>query len=460
MSQFQSRVFINRTLNLRKIKYVGFDMDHTLVRYNTKKFEELTYNHVLKKLISLKGYPEDILKLKYDFDQVIRGLVLDTKNGNVLKLNQFGKIRLNTHGTKKISYTDLKKQHQDIYIDSRLDHYFFINSGFSVAIALLFSQLVDLKDTSLFKALPPYQQIAEDVKFCTNECHSDGSLKSVVEKDIKNYIIQDPNVVKGLERFKAHGKKLFLLTNSFYDYTKLLLDYTILPFLSSHKHWLDLFDIIITGGDKPRFFYDDIPFLRIDPDTKTMTNNKQVTEKGVYQGGNAKTFTKNMNLNEDDILYIGDHIYGDIVRLKKECNWRTGLVVEELEHELEALVKTSDLNLEVNSLMNKKQPLEEKMVAVITKQKETGSSISDEEFKSLQDKIAQIDLKIRDNIQKIQEAFNSHWGEIMRMGNEESFFARQVIRYSCIYMPKLSDFLNISPRSYLRSIRRKMPHEL
>ena len=29
-------VYVNRTLNLRKIKYIGFDMDHTLVRYNTR----------------------------------------------------------------------------------------------------------------------------------------------------------------------------------------------------------------------------------------------------------------------------------------------------------------------------------------------------------------------------------------------------------------------------------------
>ena len=456
----KSRVFINRTLNLRKIKYVGFDMDHTLVRYNTRKFEELTYKQVIKKLVSERGYPSEILNLKFDFDKVIRGLVLDSKNGDVLKLNQFGKIRLKSHGTKKISYTELKTQHQDIYIDYSLENYYFINSGFSISVALLFSQLIDLKDGKLFKSLPPYQEIAADVRFFTNECHCDQSLENVVKNDIKNYIIPDPDVVRGLERFKSHGKKLFLLTNSFYEYTKMLLDYTILPFLSNHKHWLDLFDIIITGGDKPRFFYDEIPFLRIDPDTSTMTNDRRVITKGVFQGGNAKIFTKSMNLNEEDILYIGDHIYGDIVRLKQECNWRTGLVVEELEHELESINKTSGLNSEVEALMQEKAPLEEKMMEVITKQKETGTSISEDEFRKLQTQISELDLKIRDNIQNIQAAFNPDWGEIMRMGNEESFFARQVIRYSCIYMPRLSDFLNISPRSYLRSVRRKMPHEL
>lgn len=38
-----------------------------------------------------------------------------------------------------------------------------------------------------------------------------------------------------------------------------------------------------------------------------------------------------------DILYIGDHIYGDILRSKKALGWRTMLIVPELEKELEIL---------------------------------------------------------------------------------------------------------------------------
>ena len=254
MESKNKRVFINRTLNLKKIKYLGFDMDHTLVRYKTKAFEKLTFDRVTEKLISLRNYPTDIRTMEYDFEKVIRGLVLDSKNGDVLKLNQFGKIRQKAHGTHQISFQDLKNKRQDLYIDTRLKDYYSIDSAFSVATSLLFSKLVDLKDGTLIKELPPYQQILEDVRFCANECHNDESIKGEVKKNMKNYIVQDELVVKGLERFKLHGKKLFLLTNSFYDYTKLLLDYTILPFLKNHSHWTELFDIIITGGDKPRFF--------------------------------------------------------------------------------------------------------------------------------------------------------------------------------------------------------------
>ena len=34
------------------------------------------------------------------------------------------------------------------------------------------------------------------------------------------------------------------------------------------------------------------------------------------------------------MLYVGDHIYGDILRSKKTLGWRTMLVVPELESEL------------------------------------------------------------------------------------------------------------------------------
>lgn len=36
-----------------------------------------------------------------------------------------------------------------------------------------------------------------------------------------------------------------------------------------------------------------------------------------------------------DILYIGDHIFGDILKSKKRQGWRTCLVVPELSRELD-----------------------------------------------------------------------------------------------------------------------------
>ena len=36
----------------------------------------------------------------------------------------------------------------------------------------------------------------------------------------------------------------------------------------------------------------------------------------------------------DSVLYVGDHIYGDVLRSKKTAGWRTALIVPEMEREL------------------------------------------------------------------------------------------------------------------------------
>ncbi len=456
----EQKVFANRTLNLRKIKYIGFDMDHTLVRYKAVNFEKLTHQVALKKLIANYGYPKQIHSLPFDYERVIRGLVLDLKNGNLLKLNQFAGIRTSYHGQKKIDYNLQKRFYKSTYIDLADTDYAAIDTAFSVAAAHLFAQLVDLKEGECRDTLPSFKEMNNDIITCIDEAHSDGTLKDEVKNNLDHYIIREPEVAAGIERLKKHGKKVFVLTNSYFPYTKLLLDYTINPFLTKHKSWLDLFEIVITGSQKPRFFQDDLPFLRIDPKTGLMTNESKDLTHGVFQGGNAQTFTGQLGLSGEDILYIGDHIYGDVVRLKKDCNWRTGLVIEELDQEIETLKKAQPIDKEISNLMKEKEPLEREVLKIITKQKETGGEIDDERFQELQSQISDVDSKISENIIKHQSMFNPHWGEVMRIGNEESYFAGQVLRYACIYMPTLADFLKISPRSYLRGPRNTLPHEI
>jgi HAD superfamily 5'-nucleotidase-like hydrolase len=456
----KKKVFVNRTLNLKKIRYIGFDMDHTLVRYNAHNFEKLTHQTAIEKLISQKGYPKSLDSLPFEPERVIRGLILDLKNGNLLKLNQFAGIRASYHGLKKIDYAEQKKMYRSTYIDLADPAYVSIDTAFSVATALLFAQLVDLKDNGEEShALPTYREMAEDLLKAVDDSHQDGSLKDRVREDLDKYIIADRETIEGLERFKRHGKRLFVITNSLFDYTKLLLDRTVNPFLKDHKNWLELFDIVITGAQKPRFFQNETPFLRIDPETGNMTNEFRDLKSGVFQGGNALKITNSLGISGEDILYLGDHIYGDIVRLKKDCNWRTGLVIEELDQEIATLEKAKSIDLRIAELMKKKEPMEDEVLEMITKQKESGVKMDEKRFETVQNSITEIDTEISDKIVQHQEMFNKQWGEVMRIGSEESYFAGQVARYACIYMPKISDFLNISPRSYLRGVRRPLPHE-
>jgi hypothetical protein len=162
----------------------------------------------------------------------------------------------------------------------------------------------------------------------------------------------------------------------------------------------------------------------------------------------------------DDILYIGDHIYGDILRLKKDCNWRTALVVEELGDEVAAYQKAKPYSDEIRTLMDRKEPLERELVNIISAKIETGKEADEAKLHGLQSQITDLDKQISQLIKKQQAYFNPHWGEVMRAGNEESYFANQVDRFACVYMAKLSDLFEMSPRTYFRAARRPLAHEL
>lgn len=454
-------VYVNRTLNLKKISYIGFDMDHTLIRYNSFNFEALAHRTILKKLVTQKHYPESILTLPFEFDRAIRGLVMDRRKGNVLKLNRYAGIRMSRHGLQPIDYQNQKTLYKSIYIDLSDPNYLAIDTAFSIALGLLFAQLVELKETAEKDRLPTFDVISRDIEECLDEAHRDGTLKDEVKKNLGVYIIKDPDVVRGLERFKRHGKKLFLLTNSNYQYTKLLLDYAINPFLERHKDWSEIFEYVLVGAQKPRFFWDKLPFFKItNPLDGTMMNHESAVTPGIYHGGCASVFTRNLNVSGEDILYIGDHIYGDIVRLKKDCNWRTGLVVEELADEIKKIKLSRPLDNEIAMLMAEKDPFEQEIVQMMTAHKERDAKVDETRYQDLQKRINVIDQKISQLITTHQLSFNRYWGEIMRIGNEESFFASQVERFACVYMSQLKDLLECSPRTYFRSHRRVLAHEV
>ncbi|XP_047180650.1 cytosolic purine 5'-nucleotidase-like [Vigna umbellata] len=93
-------IFCSRSLNLRSISAIGYDMDYTLVHYNVKAWEGRAYDYCMENLKKM-GFPVD--GLTFDPDLVIRGLVIDKERGNLVKADRFGCIKRAMHGTKLLS---------------------------------------------------------------------------------------------------------------------------------------------------------------------------------------------------------------------------------------------------------------------------------------------------------------------------------------------------------------------
>lgn len=453
-------IYVNRTLNMKQIAAIGFDMDYTLVRYDSAAFEEMTYKEIQKKLIEVKGYPKNIGQLKFNFDLAIRGLVIDKALGNILKLSTYSKVKHAYHGLTEMDFKTQQKIYLGLTIDlNDSDRFSIVDTTFSISYCVLYMQIVDLKDKNPDLELPDYKTLEKDILEGLDISHRDGSLKSQVRKNVKKFIVQDPGTVSALEKFKKHGKKLWVITNSDYEYSKILLDYTINPFLKDHKNWAELFNLVVTASSKPKFFTDKMSLLQIDPSTGLMRNHHGKIEDGIYQGGNADLLQKNSGLSGEQILYLGDHIYGDVLSIKKTCNWRTALVIEELGDEIAALEKTATINDQINALMAEKVEYEQKLDELFDKEIERGKKPDKEKVQAHFQKIEKVDKKIGKLIRSNSQNFNALWGETMRAGVEPSRLAGQIEKYACIYMAKIANFNEYSPRNYYRPRKKTLPHE-
>lgn len=453
-------IYVNRTLNMKQIAAIGFDMDYTLVRYDSGAFEEMTYRAIINKLIELKGYPAELNKLKFQFNLAIRGLVIDKPFGNILKLSTYSKVKHAYHGMKEMDFKTQQKIYQGLTIDlNDSDRFAIVDTTFSVAYCVLYMQIVEIKDNQPELNFPDYKTIENDLLEALDASHRDGTLKNQVRRGVKKFIVQDPETVAALENFKKHGRKLWVITNSDYEYSSLLLDYAINPFLKQHKHWSELFNLVITLASKPKFFTDKLPLLQVDPTTGYLKNHHGPIVDGIYQGGCAQAIQKHSGLSGEQILYLGDHIYGDVLSIKKTCNWRTALVIEELIQECDALAKSAEISKEINILMAEKVDYETKLDALFDREIERGKKPDKEKLQAHFQKIEKVDKKIGKLIRGHTANFNPHWGETMRAGVEPSRLAGQIEKYACIYMAKISDFVNYSPRTYFRPRKKTLPHE-
>src|SRR5690606_40726380 len=101
------------------------------------------------------------------------------------------------------------------------------------------------------------------------------------------------------------------------------------------------------------------------------------------------------------------------------------------------------------------QKLDELFDREIEKGKKPGKELIQSHFQQIE----KVDKKIAKLIRKHIQYFNPYWGETMRAGVEPSRLAGQIEKYACIYMAKISDLADYSPRTYYRPRKKTLPHE-
>ena len=449
---YPQRIFCNRNLRLDRIRFVGFDMDYTLALY-TEAMEHLQAEMVLERLVTRHGYGADIGHARYEPGFAIRGLSVDKAHGNIFKMDAHRFVGRVWHGAAALD----KDRRKEIYTNRMLSpadpSIVMVDTLFALPEISLYAQLV-----AHFDALPPeaprptYDRLWSDLRSAMDSLHRDGTLKARILASIPTYIHKDPGLAETLHRFRSAGKRLFIVTNSEAHYTEAVMAYLLDGAHPAYPRWRDYFEVVVTSAMKPMFFSSEEPLREVLEDGSLADGPAVQLRRGVlYQGGNAAELSRLAGFQGDDVLYVGDHIYGDILRSKRTTSWRTAMIVPEMERELERiLVHAADLDL-LHALEESRFQLDLDRAA---------AARNDKRAQELKDLGRATNQQIADLEARIADGFNPTWGPLFRDRAELSAFGAQVEDYACVYTSCVSNFRFYSPFWYFRSPRDRMAHEL
>ncbi|XP_020538714.1 5'-nucleotidase domain-containing protein 4 isoform X2 [Jatropha curcas] len=349
-------IFCSRTLNLRSISAIGYDMDYTLMHYNVMAWEGRAYDYCMDNLRNM-GFPVD--GLAFDPDLVIRGLVIDKEKGNLVKADRFGYVKRAMHGTKMLSTQAVSEMYGRELVDLRKENrWVFLNTLFSVSEAVAYMQMVDQLDEGAIAAeLGPldYKGLYKAVGKALFRAHVEGQLKSEIMSKPELFVEPDPELPLALLDQKEAGKRLLLITNSDYHYTDKMMKHSFNRFLPNDMDWRDLFDMVIVSARKPEFFQMSHPLYEVVTGEGLMRPCFKAHTGGLYSGGSAQMIENSLNLHGDEILYVGDHIYTDVSQSKVHLRWRTALICRELEEEYTALIRSRGHRAALVELISQKE---------------------------------------------------------------------------------------------------------
>lgn len=464
------RVYCNRNLRLDQIKAVGFDMDYTLAIYRQAEMDRLSIEATVGKLVD-RGYPEELLSMRYRTDFPIRGLLIDRKLGNVLKMDRYRYVKTAYHGFRKLSREERRRAYHTRRLRPGTKRYHWVDTLYSLSEVAVYAAAIEHLEAH--GAAVDYGQLFADIRECADLSHQDGSILDAVLSDPPRYVDRDAELGVLFHKLRSAGKRLFLLTNSGPQYTDAMMSYLLNGSLSEYPSWRNYLDYVCTASKKPGFFMGKTPFLDLESQEET----RSPARGRVYAGGNIGDLQRALGLAGDEVLYVGDHIYGDVLRAKKESAWRTAMIMQEMDDELRVLREHAVSFERAHALDQMRDAVEDELREHQARLKRAERKLDEHPsgpqrgswdaervrqrraIDRLRAQLKELDAEREALQDELDQAFHPFWGSVFKAGNEVSSFGNQVEHYACVYTSRASNLVQYSPMHYFQSPRHRMPHE-
>jgi hypothetical protein len=243
--------------------------------------------------------------------------------------------------------------------------------------------------------------------------------------------------------------------------------------LPEYPKWTDYFDTVVTGAKKPDFFVGTAPLVSLDatgaalpvPAGLSLVPLDRSRERHphlFFSGGHKTAVEDVLGVRGEEVLYVGDHIFGDILRSKKTSLWRTALVVEELDDEIANTRAQAGRIAQLEQLEAQRTELDKRLNLQRHNLSVQGRLVSPAlrlERDAAKDALKRVLAQISERKEEIAGALNPLWGMTFKEDHENSRFGEQVAHYACLYTSRVSNFYAYSSFQYFRSPKDLMPHE-
>ena len=463
-----TQIFCNRDLRLDRIDVIGFDYDFTLASY---KFElqELIYELAKRYLLDELSYPTALSAKQFDRAFAIRGLAFDRRTGVLAKLSYAHQVAPGAcfHGRRRLSHEEACELYgAGLHVSPGYVKRFMtpVNDLFALSEACLLADVVQLAIDANIPFDPA--SLGQDVSRAIGFVHKSGNLHETIAEEPERFIHPVPGLRELLQRCRASGKQLFLLTNSPLSFVD-----KGLRFLYGDD-WRETFDAVVISADKPSFYHREAPFRSFDASGRfvkwSQASADELAKGRVLLGGSIGELTRLTGWRGSRVLYVGDHLHTDLLEPRRKQGWTTGAIIRELEHEL--LVQRSPAFLELDTraraLDTELRQVAEAYAAPSERhlrraapplQPETLALSGAEGLELLLDALEE---ELRQTRRRRAQLFNVHFGSVFRTQNDSTAFAFAVKQYVDVYTARIDNLLQATGGHRFYPTRRGLlPHE-
>ena len=151
----------------------------------------------------------------------------------------------------------------------------------------------------------------------------------------------------------------------------------------------------------------------------------------IYSGGDHTTISTMLGAKGPDVIYVGDHLYADVIKCRKLCEWRTLLIVPELSHELDVTQKNSGLLSHLSKL---------------------------ESLLAENPKLDELKVRLWEAVNELNKDFSGS-GSLFRSGSRLSYFGSQVMIWADVYTASVNNLAGYDLEHKFLQNTVRLPHE-